>query len=166
MNLPKLIKTFLSQNRLLSRPASNSKLWCAIFASSAAVVVSGCTPSFDELCTITFNNGASLTLPVARTENQLKQGLQGREDPSPGMIFIWPSIGVRAMWMQNTPAPLSAAWIDPNGSIQSIIDMEPETTEIHSSLKPAIAVIELPRGGFKALKLYEHASLVTQSSCF
>lgn len=127
--------------------------------------LAGCTPTFDEQCTIEFDNGASVTLPVARSTSQQKHGLQEREDPAPGMVFVWPEADVRVLWMKNTPSPLSAAWIGADGHVQSIIDMIPQSIEKHSSLKPAIAVIELPLNGFDRLDV-DRGDVVTKSQCF
>lgn len=128
-------------------------------------VLAGCTPTFDEQCAIEFEDGATVTLPVARSVRQQKRGLQERDDPAPGMVFVWPEADVRVLWMKNTPSPLSAAWIGADGYVQSIINMQPESTEKHSSLKPAIAVIELPLNGFDQLGV-DRGDVVTKSECF
>ncbi|RXT75900.1 hypothetical protein B1F73_21495 [Pseudomonas syringae] len=108
-------------------------------------------PPPSERCALKFNNGASLTVPVARTSKEMRQGLMGRTDPTPGMLFVWSKPGIRGVWMKNTKAPLSAAWIDGRGEIQAVLDLNPLSTEKRSSFLPAIAILELPRGTFESI---------------
>lgn len=53
--------------------------------------------------------------------------------------------------MKNTDSPLSAAWIDSEGGIQAILDLEPRSTEKRSSFKPVVAILELPKGAFESI---------------
>ncbi|MCA4079488.1 DUF192 domain-containing protein, partial [Pseudomonas kurunegalensis] len=72
---------------------------------------------------------------------------------------------VRFVWMKNTPAPLDAAWIGADGVIQSVQELEPHTTAKHSSLRPALGIIEVPRGQLANLGI-ERGSTITASTCF
>ncbi|MCQ9730739.1 DUF192 domain-containing protein [Pseudomonas aeruginosa] len=116
-------------------------------------------------CRLSFQNGATLDLPVATTEAAQAQGLTGRADPGRGMLFLWTTPAVRFVWMKNTPAPLEAAWIGADGVIQSVQELEPHTTTKHSSLRPALGIIEVPRGQFANLGI-ERGSTITASTCF
>jgi uncharacterized membrane protein (UPF0127 family) len=53
------------------------------------------------------------------------------------------------MWMKNTLLPLSVAFIDEEGSIINIEDMQPETLDSHCSEKPARYALEMNQGWFK-----------------
>ncbi|HGW5540861.1 TPA: DUF192 domain-containing protein [Pseudomonas aeruginosa] len=116
-------------------------------------------------CRLSFQNGAILDLPVATTEATQAQGLAGLADPGRGMLFLWTTPAVRFVWMKNTPAPLEAAWIGKDGVIQSVQELEPHTTFKHSSLRPALGIIEVPRGQLANLGI-ERGSTITASTCF
>ncbi|HGA2320742.1 TPA: DUF192 domain-containing protein [Pseudomonas putida] len=115
-------------------------------------------------CAISFDNGAQLLLPVARTAAEQIRGLSLQSDPVPGLVFVWPQPDIRIVWMKNTPASLSAAWVGVDGIVQSVQDMEPETLTQHSSLRPAVAVIEVPKGRFSQLGI-GRGSRVTAAGC-
>jgi len=110
-----------------------------------AALFAGVT-SAGELCSIQFDNGASLILPVARSAEDQRVGLMGRTDPGPGLIFVWPAPVLKAVWMKDTPSPLTAAFVAGDGRIQSVQDMQPDSLTAHSSLRPVIGVIEVPQG--------------------
>ncbi|HCF4324294.1 TPA: DUF192 domain-containing protein [Pseudomonas aeruginosa] len=116
-------------------------------------------------CRLEFQNGATLDLPVATTEAAQAQGLADRTDPGPGMLFLWPTPAVRFVWMKNTPAPLEAAWFGADGVIQSVQALEPRTTAKHSSLRPALGIIEVPRGQLANLGI-KRGSIIAAATCF
>ena len=74
----------------------------------------------------------------------------GRDD---GMLFIFDEPAYQAMWMKNTLIPLSVAYLDAQGTILNILDMEPQTLDSHMSAGPAIYAIETNKGWFAAKKL-------------
>jgi uncharacterized membrane protein (UPF0127 family) len=96
-----------------------------------------------------------LKVEVARTEAQRSQGLMFRRKlgPDEGMLFIFDDPGYYAMWMKNTLIPLSVAFIDGNGVILNVVDMEPQTLDSHAAAGPALYAIETNRGWFAAHKL-------------
>lgn len=118
-----------------------------------------------ERCTLQFDQDQRLELPVVRTEVDQAKGLSGREDPAPGMLFVWEAPAPRSFWMKDTPAALDAAWIGADGRVQSVQTMQPDTLDAHSSLRPVIAVIEVPAGGLGAQGI-TRGSRVTSSTCF
>lgn len=96
-----------------------------------------------------------LTVEVAATEAQRSQGLMfraklGRDD---GMLFVFDDPGYYAMWMKNTLIPLSVAFIDGDGVILNILDMEPKTLDSHAAAGPARYAIETNKGWFAAHKV-------------
>jgi uncharacterized membrane protein (UPF0127 family) len=92
----------------------------------------------------------TLTVEVAATPASRSQGLMFRESlpDDHGMLFVWPREQRIAMWMKNTPIPLSVAFIDREFRILNIAHMEPFSTRAHASSAPALFALEVPRGWF------------------
>jgi hypothetical protein len=65
------------------------------------------------------------------------------------MVFLFESPASVCMWMKNTLIPLSVAFIDDNGKIVNIEDMQPQTTDSHCGKKPIRYALEMNRGWFK-----------------
>jgi uncharacterized membrane protein (UPF0127 family) len=96
-----------------------------------------------------------LKVEVALTDEQHNRGLMfrkqlGRDD---GMLFVFDDPGYYAMWMKNTLIPLSVAFLDANGVILNILDMEPQTLDSHGAAGPAVYAIETNVGWFAAHKV-------------
>jgi uncharacterized membrane protein (UPF0127 family) len=97
----------------------------------------------------------SLNVEVAATDPQRSQGLMyrkklGRQD---GMLFIFDEPAYHSMWMKNTLIPLSVAFIDGEGRILNILDMEPQTLNSHTAAGPARYAIETNKGWFAQRKV-------------
>jgi uncharacterized membrane protein (UPF0127 family) len=88
---------------------------------------------------------------VAANNAQREQGLMFRQKmgQNEGMAFLFNTPSSVCMWMKNTLIPLSVAFIDSEGKIINIEDMEPHTTEPHCAKKPAQYALEMNRGWFK-----------------
>jgi uncharacterized membrane protein (UPF0127 family) len=69
--------------------------------------------------------------------------------PNEGMVFVFEEPAGVCMWMKNTPLPLSVAFIDADGTIVNIEDMQPQTTESHCAKKPILYALEMNRGWFR-----------------
>jgi uncharacterized membrane protein (UPF0127 family) len=67
-----------------------------------------------------------------------------------GMLFIFDEPALQCMWMKNTLIPLSVAFIDENGAIINIADMQPQTEASHCATRPARYALEMNRGWFAA----------------
>lgn len=80
-------------------------------------------------------DNANLRTEVAATESERETGLMYRTkmDDNDGMIFLMPVITSAHFWMKNTYIPLSIAFLDKNGVILEIHDMQPEDTTTLSS---------------------------------
>ena len=89
---------------------------------------------------------------VAATDPERQQGLMFREKMANnhGMVFIFDQSNPQCMWMKNTPLPLSVAFIDEQGKIVNIEDMQPHTLDSHCSTKPVKYALEMNLGWFKA----------------
>lgn len=94
--------------------------------------------------------GHALRVEVAATIEQRMKGLMFREKlgAGDGMLFVFDEPGYHAMWMKNTPLPLSVAFVDGAGTILNILDMEPHTLDQHAAAGPAVYAIETNKGWF------------------
>jgi uncharacterized membrane protein (UPF0127 family) len=67
---------------------------------------------------------------LALTGEQTQTGMMFRTNlaENAGMLFVFPSPYRASFWMKNCPLPLSAAYIDPDGVILEIRDLQPQNT--------------------------------------
>jgi uncharacterized protein len=66
-----------------------------------------------------------------------------------GMLFPLPFTQRASFWMKNCPLPLSAAYIDPDGVIQEIHDLQPHNTNAVMAASNNIRfVLETSQGWF------------------
>ena len=88
---------------------------------------------------------------VAAREAERQQGVMFREKmgPNEGMVFLFEAPAGVCMWMKNTLIPLSVAFIDENGKIINIEDMQSQTTDSHCAKKPVKYALEMNQGWFK-----------------
>jgi len=96
-------------------------------------------------------NGHKLTAEVAYAEATRMEGLMHRRvlPEGRGMLFVFPEVALHSMWMMNTYIPLSVAFLDTNGVVINIEDMEPHTRNTHSAAKAAKYALEVNQGWFK-----------------
>ena len=88
---------------------------------------------------------------VADTDATRQRGLMMRNQMAnnEGMIFDFGEPAAVCMWMKNTLIPLSVAFIDANGQIVNIEDMQPQTLESHCAKKAVRYALEMNQGWFK-----------------
>src|SRR5258706_3383978 len=91
----------------------------------------------------------ALRVEIVETPEQMAKGLMFREKlgRNDGMLFIYDEPGYHSMWMKNTLIALSVAFIDRNGAILNIEDMEPRTLDSHTSPGAAGSLITGKQGG-------------------
>jgi hypothetical protein len=89
---------------------------------------------------------------VVRTPEERAQGLMGRKHlgEDEGMLFIFEKEDYHSFWMKNTLIPLSIAFIDREGKILKIADMEPLTLDSHPPPRPILYALEMKKGWFSA----------------
>ena len=89
---------------------------------------------------------------VAATQEERMQGLmQRRTMPvQQGMLFVFPQAARHCMWMRNTYLPLSVAFLDEEGRILNIENMQPQTENNHCAAAPARFALEMNLGWFSA----------------
>jgi uncharacterized membrane protein (UPF0127 family) len=87
---------------------------------------------------------------VARTIDQRIVGLMFRKEmpQHEGMLFVFEEPSQQCFWMKNTLLPLSAAFIDDDGTVVNVEDMKPQTLDSHCSAKPVRYVLEMNQGWF------------------
>ena len=87
---------------------------------------------------------------VAADMSSRSQGLMHRKSlaPNAGMLFIFDEAAPHCMWMKNTYIPLSVAFIDAQGVIINIADMQPHSEQSHCAARPAVFALEMTQGWF------------------
>ncbi|MDB5822320.1 MAG: hypothetical protein JWR21_1024 [Herminiimonas sp.] len=92
---------------------------------------------------------------VAADNAHRQQGLMFREKmgTNEGMVFLFDEPAEVCMWMKNTLIPLSVAFIDSEGKIVNIEDMQPQTTDSHCAKRPARYALEMNLDWFKKRNL-------------
>ena len=92
----------------------------------------------------------TLRAEIAENDAQRTRGLMFREKmpADQGMVFIFEEPAYQSMWMKNTLIPLSVAFVDRDGVILNIRDMQPQTLDSHMSAGPALYAIETNKGWF------------------
>ena len=92
-----------------------------------------------------------MSAELALTPDQLQTGMMFRTNlaENESMLFPLPYTQRAAFWMKNCPLPLSAAYIDPEGVIQEIHELEPfNTNTVFSATDNIRFVLEAPKGWF------------------
>lgn len=76
---------------------------------------------------ISGNRKTKLTVQVADTQGKIEKGLMFVEKlpENEGMLFVFPRKIYGGFWMKDTLIPLSIAFVDSDGEILNILNMEP-----------------------------------------
>lgn len=87
---------------------------------------------------------------VAANDQHRQVGLMNRKTmpAQRGMLFVFPQERTHCMWMRNTLIPLSVAFIDADGYIINIENMQPQTEDNHCAKVPARFALEMNEGWF------------------
>ncbi|MGB7479561.1 MAG: DUF192 domain-containing protein [Burkholderiaceae bacterium] len=124
--------------------------WAAALALSAFGSISAFAQQ--TLPTVTLNAGIHLIhAEVAATDAQRQQGLMFREKlgANDGMVFVFDAPAQTCMWMKNTLIPLAVAFIDGDGRIVNIEEMQPRSLDSHCAAQPVRYALEMNGGWFK-----------------
>ena len=125
----------------LARTAARISL--ALAAASA--------PAVAQLPMLELNAGIHLIrAEVANTFDSRARGLMFRKSlgANQGMLFVFTEVAPHCMWMKNTYVPLSVAFMDEQGTIVSVHDMQPLNETSHCAAKPARYALEMNQGWF------------------
>lgn len=106
-----------------------------------------------------------LAVEVAADRASRQQGLMHRDelDPDAGMLFLFPTPTSGGFWMKNTLIPLSIAFLDADGRILRVLDMQPCTEEPCEVYRPGVtyvAALEVNLGRFAELGVSEGDQVV------
>ena len=111
------------------------------------------TKAQSKLPTIKLWIGAEeIIAEMALTGIQQQTGMMFRTNmpENAGMIFVAPYPHQASFWMKNCSLPLSAAYIDPDGTILEIHDLEPHNTNSVKAASENIQyVLETSQGWFQ-----------------
>lgn len=93
-----------------------------------------------------------LFVEVVQTDEERMKGLMFREQlpEDQGMLFVFEFSRIQSFWMRNTFIPLDIAFIDSEGKIVDIQQMEPiDESKNYISAAPALYVLETNAGWFE-----------------
>lgn len=106
---------------------------------------------------------------IARQQLQIATGMMYRTNmaENEAMIFVFPYPDRKSFYMRHCTIPLSAAYIQPDGTIAEIVDLQPgEETPVESHSTNLQYVLEVPQGWFQRHNIHpgvlirtEHGSL-------
>ena len=92
-----------------------------------------------------------LVAELALTQEQVRAGMMFRTNmaENAGMLFVFDAPHRASFWMKNCPLPLSAAYIDPEGVILEIRELQPHNTNsVVASSEQVQFVLEVNQGWF------------------
>ena len=118
---------------------------------AASVLLALPALAYAQLPQVQLNAGIHvIRAEVANTPESRMKGLMFRKTlgASDGMLFVFDEAQRQCMWMRNTYVPLSVAFIDANGAILNVEDMEPLTESSHCAAGPAKYALEMNKGWF------------------
>ncbi len=121
-----------------------------LLASAASLTTAQERPQLD-LPRTTLKAGMHLIqAQVASTHPQRATGLMHRQEmpANEGMLFVFEQAAVQCFWMKNTLLPLTAAFVEDDGTIVNLADMQPQSLDSHCSAKPVRYVLEMHQGWF------------------
>ena len=87
---------------------------------------------------------------IADTQQSRERGLMQRTHLCEhcGMLFVFEEAAKHGFWMKNTQLPLSIAFINAQGIIINIAEMQANTTVIHRAQEDALYALEMNQGWF------------------
>ena len=96
--------------------------------------------------------GIQIQVEIADEPEEHSRGLMFREsmEENHGMLFVYTTEQTRGFWMKNTLIPLDIAYVDREGRIVDIQQMEPQVTDTHMSKAPMTYALEMNQGWFEA----------------
>ena len=95
-------------------------------ANRAVFAGGGCDPTAEPFAEAQIDGNPRINLRVAQTQQERELGLGFVQEmpPDDGMVFVYSSPSFESYWMLHTLIPLSIAWLDRDGMILDIQDMD------------------------------------------
>lgn len=122
-----------------------------VFAAVFGLLLSGAALAQTAMPVVELTAGFHrIEAEVAATDQNRQTGLMQRKSmpAQRGMLFVFPQPNAYCMWMRNTLIPLSVAFLDAEGKIINIEDMQPQTEDNHCAKKMASYALEMNLGWF------------------
>ena len=117
------------------------------------LALTGCAG--EETATVVINASGGerveVEAEIAEDEAERRRGLMERTElaENAGMLFVFDQEQPLSFWMRDTLIPLSIAYIDAEGRIVDIQDMQPLDETPHPSAEPARYALEVNQGFFE-----------------
>ncbi|MGQ9685814.1 MAG: DUF192 domain-containing protein [Thiobacillaceae bacterium] len=123
---------------------------CSLLAAGGLALTAGWSAAGEPTHIRLDVAGHAITAELAVTPTQRQRGLMHRDTlpDNHGMLFVYAEPEQICMWMKNTRIPLSVAFMDDQGKIINIAEMQPESLDIHCAARPARYALEMARGWF------------------
>ena len=89
---------------------------------------------------------------VADSQQERSRGLMLRKSlqPNSGMLFVFEKAALHCFWMKNTLIPLTVAFLDDDGTIVTLTDMQPHDEASNCPAKAVRHALEMEQGWFKS----------------
>lgn len=103
-----------------------------------------------------FVGNQEIAAEAALTTTQIATGMMFRKEmgTNEGMLFVFGRPHRVSFYMKNTLIPLSAAYLDADGTILEIVDLKPlDETPIEAKSDQVVFVLEMNQGWFKRNKI-------------
>ncbi len=127
---------------------------CVLLLCGAVARAEGPQPPLREV-SLTIG-AAKILAEVAKTGEERQAGLMHREklEDGRGMLFVFSRPQPLGFWMKNTTVPLSIAYINADGVIREIHDLQPlDETPVQSFFRDLLYALEVPQGWFARHKI-------------
>jgi uncharacterized membrane protein (UPF0127 family) len=151
----------------VSRAVARAAIAAAIVALATAALAQSPGPAPAPPTVAATIGGEHFVLELAADPLTMHQGLGGRDriDPRGGMLFVYPRPQPLAFVMRDCPVPIDVAFLDPQGRVINLAEMEPEPPRragesaadydarlpVHRSALPARYAVEVAGGRLRAL---------------
>jgi hypothetical protein len=124
--------------------------WLACASTATAQTLQQATPQLGLARAQLTAGMHRLDVQLAQTPEQRQIGLMWRKEmpQHEGMLFVFEQATIQCFWMRNTLIPLTAAFIEDDGTIVNLADMQPQSDDSHCSSKPVRFVLEMNQGWF------------------
>jgi uncharacterized protein len=135
------------------RPGTSRLLSWALALATAALAVPAAAQSGPQarLPTVQLRAGMHLIVAeLAQTPAQQATGMMFRTTmgANEAMLFTDEQPSVRCFWMRNTLIPLAIAFLQDDGTVVNIAEMQPRSEDSHCSKAPVRHALEMNAGWF------------------
>lgn len=127
-------------------------LWLAFASWLAMAPAALAAPPYKLPTMLLEGGGQQIEAEIARDETTRQQGLMHRTvmPDNHGMLFVFDRPAQYCFWMKDTLIPLSIAFLDDDGRVVDVTDMQPRDERSHCPKRPVRLALEMNRGWFAA----------------